>query len=108
MIKDLYFMIDKRTKGKNLEFKTEIDPKIPRSLFGDDVRIRQIIINLLTNSVKYTKQGSVTLEIGGVREDDENYIKQLNIYKEYLSLLFDKPIKMYLYSISQNKLKEVN
>ena len=73
MIKDLIFMINERAKSKGIELKTEIDPSMPKSLFGDDVRIKQIITNLLTNSVKYTKEGSVTLIIGGVKENDDNF-----------------------------------
>ncbi len=64
MIDDLVNMISERAKKKGLEFKTEIDPTLPRSLYGDDLRIKQVITNLLTNAVKYTKQGAVTLSIG--------------------------------------------
>lgn len=61
MITDLVNMIDDRAVKKGLEFKLDIDPNIPKTLYGDDVRIKQVIVNLLTNAVKYTEKGTVTL-----------------------------------------------
>lgn len=61
LINDLVNMTVERAKKKGLEFKTEIDSGLPKSLYGDDVRLRQIITNILTNAVKYTPEGSVTL-----------------------------------------------
>ncbi len=61
LINDLVNMTVERANKKGLEFKTEIDSSLPKSLYGDDVRLRQIITNILTNAVKYTPEGSVTL-----------------------------------------------
>ncbi|MBE5871509.1 MAG: response regulator [Lachnospiraceae bacterium] len=64
MLKDLIDMIRIKAEMKELSFVTDIDEEIPRYLYGDEIRIRQIITNILTNAVKYTNQGSVTLRIG--------------------------------------------
>ena len=72
VINDCYNMIFMRAKRKDLQFRIKNDPNIPAFLFGDEVRIRQIIMNLLTNAVKYTKDGSVTLNIGFKNIDEEN------------------------------------
>ena len=56
-------------KGKNLELKVDIDPGLPVSLFGDDLRISQVVMNLLTNAVKYTEEGTVSFT---VREASRN------------------------------------
>ena len=70
LIDDLMIMISDKFQQKKLQFITKIDPNIPSVLFGDDVRVRQIIINLLTNAVKYTEKGSVTLYMAGVYSEN--------------------------------------
>ncbi len=61
MFSDLVNLIWIRAHQKELEFKVDIDPNIPSMLYGDEVRIKQVITNMLTNAVKYTDAGSVTL-----------------------------------------------
>ncbi|MCR5149255.1 MAG: response regulator [Eubacterium sp.] len=63
MINDLENAIIERAKQKGLELIVEADKSLPRILIGDDIRIKQIITNLLTNAVKYTEKGSIKLEI---------------------------------------------
>ena len=63
MINDMKNVVAERAKEKGLELIIEADEKLPRALIGDDIRIRQIITNLLTNAVKYTEKGSVRLEV---------------------------------------------
>jgi signal transduction histidine kinase/CheY-like chemotaxis protein/HPt (histidine-containing phosphotransfer) domain-containing protein len=71
--------ISERAKAKNLEFKVEVDEKMPSKLYGDDVRISQVIMNLLTNAVKYTEQGAVTLSIRKKELRGENLIFQVSV-----------------------------
>ena len=61
MFSDLVNLIWIRAHQKELEFKVDIDPNIPSMLYGDEVRIKQVITNMLTNAVKYTDAGSITL-----------------------------------------------
>lgn len=63
VLNDCYNMVAIRAKDKNLELVMDISPEIPAALFGDEVRIRQIINNLLSNAVKYTNEGTVTLSV---------------------------------------------
>ena len=55
--------VKERVDAKGLQLFVNIDPQIPSELYGDDSRIDQIILNLLTNAVKYTPEGSVTLTV---------------------------------------------
>ncbi|MBR5370930.1 MAG: response regulator, partial [Oscillospiraceae bacterium] len=63
MIQNLIHSVSERAKSKKLEFTVNADPELPCAMVGDDVRVTQVIVNLLTNAVKYTEQGSVTLDI---------------------------------------------
>ena len=56
-------LLKDKAKGKGIKLFSKIQPEIPDSLIGDPVRLKQIIINLANNAIKYTKEGSVTIEI---------------------------------------------
>lgn len=62
-LNDLVNMIQSRAEKKGLKFIVKADENIPNTLFGDEIRIKQVITNILTNAVKYTEKGSVTLEV---------------------------------------------
>ena len=64
VINDAGNMVLFRARDKDLSFQMEIDKNMPDHLIGDEVRVRQIITNLLNNAVKYTDEGSVTLTVG--------------------------------------------
>lgn len=63
MLQELVCLSKARIGNKNLEFYTIFDPKMPAVLYGDNVRIKQIILNLLTNSIKYTKEGKIDFQV---------------------------------------------
>ena len=62
-LNDVVNMTLARMGDKNLEFIVHVEPTIPRLLIGDEIRIRQIMINLMTNAVKYTNEGMIKLSI---------------------------------------------
>ena len=63
LFSEIVNMIWVKAKEKGLEFRLQVDASIPSMLCGDEVRIKQVLINLLNNAVKYTSEGSVTLSI---------------------------------------------
>ena len=63
LLNDVLNMVTKKVKDKGLKLVTDISPDIPHQLFGDEIRIRQIILNLVNNAVKYTEKGTVTLKV---------------------------------------------
>ncbi|SDB40629.1 ATP-binding protein [Butyrivibrio sp. INlla16] len=72
LINDLVNTAHMRVQGKNLELKTNIATDIPCILFGDEIRIKQCAMNVITNAVKYTNEGSVTISVDYTKIDDEN------------------------------------
>lgn len=72
MITDLVNIISDRAAEKGLNFEVDIDPEIPAYLYGDDIRIKQIITNLLTNAVKYTEKGSIRFTMWQTEANDDN------------------------------------
>ena len=70
VLNDVTNMIIFKAKQKNLEFHVNVDETLPDELFGDPVRVRQVVVNILNNAVKYTDKGSVSFHVEGVRNDD--------------------------------------
>ena len=70
MLSDLVGMMWIRAKEKKLEFHVDVSPDIPNDVVGDEVRIKQILINVLNNAIKYTKEGSVSLSVQSEMIDD--------------------------------------
>ena len=79
VLNDLVNLIDFRCKEKSLELNIHVEEKTPEELFGDDVRIKQIVTNLLTNAVKYTKEGSVTLSVDFEEQQQDTIILRIEV-----------------------------
>ncbi|MCR5823726.1 MAG: response regulator [Lachnospiraceae bacterium] len=63
MINDVVNMIKERALKKGLRFEVKVDEHIPHLLIGDEIRVRQCVMNILTNAVKYTEKGSVNFTV---------------------------------------------
>ncbi len=72
VISDLYALLKFRAEQKQLQLKVVIDKNLPSSMVADELRLKQILTNLLTNAIKYTKKGSVTfcIEKKGFSENE--------------------------------------
>ena len=71
LIKDLHNLIRFRAEEKGLSVEWKIDPDLPVELMGDELKIKQIISNLLTNAVKYTEEGGITVEVKVKEQNDK-------------------------------------
>lgn len=79
ILNDLVNMIKKRADDKNLELVVKVDPKIPHLLYGDEIRLKQVATNILTNAVKYTEKGSITLSVDITRIDGDDIILRYSV-----------------------------
>ncbi|MBQ3799472.1 MAG: response regulator [Treponema sp.] len=79
MVGDLVNMTASRAEAKNLLFSVQVDPDTPHLLFGDDTRIKQCVLNLLTNAVKYTPSGSVWLSVRGEKKDETHVLLTVSV-----------------------------
>ncbi|MBP5652008.1 MAG: response regulator [Lachnospiraceae bacterium] len=95
---DIIVLASDRAKGKNLEPVFEISEKLPSRLLGDDLHIKQIIINLISNAVKYTKTGSIFFGMSAIpsfsdpRLYDVKFVIRdtgIGIQQENIDKLFD-------------------
>ena len=77
LLNDVVNMIRYKAEQKGLDFYIKVDESIPDSLIGDEVRIRQVIVNILNNAVKYTPEGSVTFDVQGERTEDGNLLLRI-------------------------------
>ena len=97
MINGISSVILPKARDKGLNFIIETDSSIPDNVIGDEIRVRQIFINLLNNAVKYTEEGYVTMTLGGRRTGDDTFLltasvkdSGIGIKEEDLEKLFGK------------------
>ncbi|MCR5175524.1 MAG: response regulator [Anaerovibrio sp.] len=75
VLNDVYNMVSYKASQKDLAFHMEVDPQIPDSLSGDEVRLRQVIVNILNNAVKYTQKGSVTFIVKARKHSEDELLE---------------------------------
>ncbi len=96
LINEIINMTNSRIGSKTLDFKIEIDEDLPPVLYGDNVRIKQVIYNLLSNAVKYTKEGYVRFAIDSQTSQDKCLLTiivedtGIGMTKEDIDMLFVK------------------
>jgi len=71
MLSDIVGMLWIRAKEKKLDFHIDVSPEIPVELVGDEVRVKQILINVINNAIKYTKEGTVSLTVQSEMKEDK-------------------------------------
>lgn len=88
-------MFDLQARQKGIDLKVNVAPDVPDGLRGDPLRIKQILINLVGNAVKFTQSGSVSLSVGfGVGEDGRNQLA-LTVRDTGIGMSLDETNKLF-------------
>ena len=97
MIEGVCNIVKSKLTSKSLEFEVSVGEDVPKRLFGDEIRISQILINLLTNAIKYTDKGSVILSVERLSDVDGQAAIQftikdtgIGIKQEDMKVLFEE------------------
>ncbi|MCL1956897.1 MAG: ATP-binding protein, partial [Fibromonadales bacterium] len=100
LINNVVNIIKPRIEESELKFDINIDSNIPNSLIGDETRIRQVLLNILGNAVKYTKKGFISLSASGEKTGDTVLLtieiadSGMGIKPKDLKKLFDEFVRM--------------
>lgn len=79
VLNDVTNMIVFKARQKDLQFTVKVDEELPDVLYGDEVRVRQVVTNVLNNAVKYTHEGSVSLAVSGGKTYSEDGTETINL-----------------------------
>ena len=94
LISDCCNMAAGRAKAKELELLVECADNVPMKLCGDETHIRQIIMNLLTNAVKYTEKGTVKLIVSG-RFTDGGFVLKVDVSDTGIGIAEENPPQLF-------------
>ena len=95
LVHDVLSIIEFRMKNKSVKLKVDVDSKIPRTLIGDDLRIRQVMINLLNNAVNFTHRGSITLHMYWVKNDEESGVLEVAVEDTGIGISEENMTKLF-------------
>ena len=96
LLNDVVNMIQVRADQKGLEFHVEVDKELPNGLYGAETRIRQIMVNILTNGVKYTKKGSVSLIVRGEKQEDGSLLLKMMVKDTGIGIREEDKQKLFI------------
>jgi PAS domain S-box-containing protein len=92
---NVHSILYSQAKDKNLEFKLNVSPDIKPVLKGDDTRLRQVLINLIGNAIKFTDFGSITLAVELLEENESSQILRFEVIDTGIGMSDDFILRIY-------------
>ena len=106
-IEEIISVIDVRAQQKNITFNYEALSSLPSKIVGDETRLRQVLLNLLGNAVKFTRKGSVNFKIRELGDCDEDEIQNSQAIENYRYCLIRFQVKDTGVGIPPEKMEEI-
>lgn len=94
-ISAMLHLFETRIKEKNLELMVDYDSKIPEVLVGDSIRLHQIILNLVSNAVKFTTQGKITVRVHLLNEDQDKATIEFAVSDTGIGIAENKIVRIF-------------
>ncbi|MDP3557445.1 MAG: PAS domain S-box protein [Bacteroidota bacterium] len=94
-ISAMLHLFETKIQEKNLKLIADYDNTIPETLLGDPVRLNQIILNLVSNAVKFTSSGKITVKVKLLESDDENAIVEFSVSDTGIGIAENKLISIF-------------
>jgi PAS domain S-box-containing protein len=94
-ISSMLHLFEAKIQEKNLTLVKKYDDRIPEVLIGDPVRLHQIILNLVSNAIKFTSQGSIIINVGLLNEDDKTATVEFSVKDTGIGIAPNKIEKIF-------------
>jgi len=95
IIKTTILMMEQKTKQKGVLLKYNIDERIPETIVGDAVRLNQVLLNLVSNAIKFTEKGEISLSADCVDENEDNITINFGIKDTGIGIAPDKQERIF-------------
>jgi len=95
IIQSTVMMIESKTKQKNIDIGIAIDGKIPEEILGDSVRLNQILLNLISNAVKFTEKGQINISVKCLEETKNKVALEFSVKDTGIGIPFEKQVKIF-------------
>jgi signal transduction histidine kinase/CheY-like chemotaxis protein len=95
LVNNVADIIKMRSMDSNLQFTANIDGSIPNMLFGDETRVRQILLNVLSNAVKYTKKGFISFSVKGKITEEDTVLLTIEVADSGIGIKQEDMAKLF-------------
>ena len=96
IVRDLVLLHSLIADQKGIELKSEIDDQLPKVVIGDPTRIRQVLVNLISNAIKFTSEGEVRIRVGVKLKDKNDVLVRVEVIDTGIGIPMDKHQRLFV------------